>query len=408
MKITPIKTQPQKATPAPKKIVAPIPVKKSNKKLIIIISLILFFVLAVAASVAFFLSKYNQIVVKPDAPKPQAQATATPTPDPDRPFSILLLGYGGANHDGGRLTDSIIVAQIEPKKARVNLISVPRDLWVNLPIYEDKDFYSKINAAYVIGSDDRNYTQKVSQYTGKSGGGELAKKVIGDVVGFPIDYYVSIDFSGFVKAIDLLDGVDVTVDRSFDDYQYPIEGMEDDLCGFNEETITAMESTMSGLKLEQAFTCRYEHLHFDKGVTHMDGTTALKYVRSRHSATDGGDFNRSSRQRNLIIAVKNKIFSIGFLQKIIPSLNLMVSHVQTDIDLNSMEAMISRASDSGESYSIINTPITEDNVLKQGRSDDGQFILMPRIGIGQYDQIHQYIIDPNSLTPTPTPTSALQ
>lgn len=398
MKITPIKSKPLAPTP--------IPVKK-NRYLIPVL-VILFAFVFIASVIFYFLSKYNQIVVKPNPLSVSPQATATPTPDPDRPFSIVLLGYGGGNHDGGRLTDSIIVAHIKPKENSVSLISIPRDLWVNLPIYQDKDFYSKINAAYVIGSDDRNYANKIDQFTGKSGGGQLAKKVIGDVVGFPIDYYVSLDFSGFTKAIDLLGGVDVKVERTFDDFQYPVEGKENDLCEFTPETITAMEATMSGLKLEQAFTCRYEHLHFDKGTTHMDGATALKYVRSRHSAVEGGDYNRSSRQRNLIVAVKNKVFSIGFLSKIIPSLNLMTSHLQTDIDLPTMEKLISRASQSGLEYTITNTAITEDNVLKQGRSDDGQFILMPKQGIGDFTQIHQFITNPGSLTPSPTPTDKLQ
>src|SRR5574344_530463 len=83
-----------------------------------------------------FYINYNKIVVKPNKAKEDITLipTATPTPDPLAPYSILLLGYGGGKHEGGTLTDSIMVAKINPKNETINLISVPRDLWVSIPI----------------------------------------------------------------------------------------------------------------------------------------------------------------------------------------------------------------------------------------------------------------------------------
>ena len=77
--------------------------------------------------------------------------------------------------------------------------------------------------------------------------------------------------------------------------------------GKTDEEIKAIEATMSGDKLDQQFNCRYENLHFDKGIQHMDGTTALKYARSRHSNMDGGDFNRAERQKLVVTAIRDKI-----------------------------------------------------------------------------------------------------
>ena len=69
---------------------------------------------------------------------------------------------------------------------------------------------------------------------------------------------------------------------------------------------------------QDAFPCRYEHLHFNTGVQHMDGKTALKYVRSRHALQDGGDFGRASRQQRFLSAVKDKVLSVTFIPKIVP------------------------------------------------------------------------------------------
>jgi len=274
------------------------PPKKSrkNKSLIkkILLGVFFVFLFFIAAIGTFLYTNYKKIVVTPNILEPTRapNASPTPTPDPDAPFNILLLGYGGAGHDGGDLTDTMIVAHVEPKNKKVTLISVPRDLWVALPTNGESVSYSKINAAYAIGLDDKKYPNKLDLYKGKAGGGELAKYAVSKVIGEDIRYFASIDFSGFVRIIDAIGGVDVNVPRTFDDYFYPIKGEEDNTCGFSAEELAEIHRKYSGFKLEQQFTCRYEHLHFDKGITHMDGATALKFVRSRHSETDGTDFAR--------------------------------------------------------------------------------------------------------------------
>ena len=104
---------------------------------------------------------------------PAASTTATPepTPDPDRPVSFLLMGYGGGGHEGGKLTDTMMVVYVQPKLQQIDLISIPRDLWVSFPVNGETESYWKINAAYALGSDDRNYPHKLAQYTGPGGGG---------------------------------------------------------------------------------------------------------------------------------------------------------------------------------------------------------------------------------------------
>lgn len=233
--------------------------------------------------------------------------------------NVLLLGIAGGTHEGPNLTDTIMVASYDLKANQVYLMSIPRDLW--LPSLQ-----SKANSVYQIGLLQNN-------------GLGLSKTVIGNILGIPISYALRLDFRGFISAIDTLGGLDISVDKTFDDYNYPIDGKGNDLCGYQEKEMDFSEDQASKLNIEPGkkkvfiapdgsiatdsaqedlgakyFTCRYEHIHFDKGFNHMDGTTALKFVRSRHGTNgEASDFARSKRQEKVIEEVKAKILSFETL-----------------------------------------------------------------------------------------------
>ncbi len=216
--------------------------------------------------------------------------------------NLVLLGTGGEGHTGSDLTDTIIFVSIKIQTGETTLISVPRDLWI-------PSIRAKINTAYYYGY------QK--QATG--GGLLLAKSAVSEALNQPVHFAVKIDFSTFSQAIDLLGGIDITIDRSFDDFQYPIAGKENDSCSGDPE-----------------YKCRYEHLRFEAGLRHMDGETALKFVRSRHSTdpVEGTDFARGQRQEKVISAIKAKLTSIENLKnsKVYQELYDLVSRsVVTDI-----------------------------------------------------------------------------
>ncbi len=351
-----------------------------------------------------FYLNYNKMVVKKNISinkNMTVSPTATPTPDPLAPYSILLLGYGGGTHDGGLLTDTIMLAQIRPKDEEVRLISIPRDLWSPIQIESENTENKKINEAYAIGSDDKKYPNKKTEFTGKAGGGEMAKYTVEQVTGIKPDYFVAMDFDGFVKIIDNLGGVDVKVNQTFDDPFYPIEELKNDTCGKSEEEMKSLEATMSGDKLEQQYTCRYELLHFDKGIEHMDGTTALKYARSRHSAIGGGDFNRAERQKVVITAVRDKVMNIGFVSKIIPTFQTLTRHITTDIDLTKMSELVSKAEEISK-YKIISIALTDQNVLVNAKASTGQFILNPKLGENNWTEIRQFIEDKGVATSSAT------
>lgn len=320
-------------------------------------------------------------------------------------YNFLLLGYGGGNHDGTYLTDTMMLVRVDLKTKKVTLFSIPRDLWVKLPTKSGEDFHTKINAVYQLELFPKDFPdlKTVSM-----------KKVVGGISGLTIDGYLSVNFAGFTKVIDILGGVDVNIEKSFTDSEYPIDGKEKELCDKDiEELFKKAEPLITpGVNLDEriqkfkddpkleefvknatdspelAFPCRYEKLDFKKGMTYMDGKTALKFARSRHSETDGGDFNRAARQQLVIEAIKNKVLSLGFVSKIIPLMDEYKKDVKTDISLDIIKKFISQT-DKVKEYKITTFVLTDENLLKDAISDDKQFILIPKEGIDDWTGIRK-------------------
>jgi len=324
----------------------------------------------------------------------------------DQRVTVLLLGIGGGTHDGPLLTDTIQFASIDPQHNTMDLVSLPRDLW-NPTIQE------KINATYADAEQD------------KPGSGLAAvKKTVSKIIGEPIDYGFRIDFGGFVKAVDEVGGLDVNVTRTLDDYAYPVEGNEDETCGHTPQEITdlsAQVATGSATDLD-AFPCRYMHLHIPAGMQHMDGQTALEYVRSRHAqGIEGSDFARSARQQNVIEAFRAKLLSTGTLldpAKIISLLGILQSSIDTDIPQSDIPDFIKLAQKmkTAKIHSFVidytNDPTDEGNLLIQGDPTDfgGAYALTPRAGLGNYSQIQAFVackVD-NKGCPTPTPNPTIE
>jgi LCP family protein required for cell wall assembly len=342
---------------------------KKHKKLVLLVLVVLI------GALLFYFKDYLSLFYTAAAPE-SAKAVQQ-----DKDFNVLLMGIGGGNHDGPNLTDTIILANIRPSKNQVNLISIPRDLWV-------PDLQAKINEAYSDGQDQ-----------GK--GILMARATMEKVTGAQIDYVVVLDFDGFSKLVDDLGGIDVNVVRTFDDYAYPIAGKEDDLCGHTSEEVPLIATSEAEL---DAFPCRYEHLHFDKGETHMNGTTALKYVRSRHAlGVEGTDFARSARQELAIKAIREKALSLNILfnpVKVLSIYNILKGNINTDIPVSNYGDFIKIAkrmqdvkiksyvigqpdSDAG-TYGLLTNPVP---------SADYNFawVLAPRVGNGNFSEIHDYV-----------------
>ena len=327
---------------------------------------------AVFAYFVFF--KKSQPLVSPVAESPSV-VTETPTVSPavsQGEYNLLLMGQGDPSHEGSQLTDSMMVLNIKTKEKTASLIFIPRDLWVKLPQAVDGKEEVKINEAYSLG------------------GLKLSEQVVGNVTGLPIQYSALIDFNHFSKLIDSLGGIDIIITKSFDDYYYPIAGKELETCGKSTEELSSINATMSGFLLEQQFACRYEHLHFDAGKTHLDGATALKFARSRHSDQDGTDFGRGSRQQIVLIGIKNKLISLDVLKNIDQLFASLFSLVKTDLDLPSVKAAASLMTDLND-YKINQVVLSLENVLKDTKNSQGQYILVPKAGDGNWAETREFI-----------------
>jgi LCP family protein required for cell wall assembly len=260
--------------------------------------------------------------------------------------NVLMLGYGGAGHDGAYLTDSILIVSVQGPD-RVALTSVPRDTWVKIQAFANGGEYDgKINAAYEIPLLQGAFGKVQPQYDQSfNGGGALASKVIGDYLGIPIDYWVGVDFGAFQKVVDTIGGVDVVNPYVLDDYQYPL-----------------------------GETGRVMHIHFDPGPLHLTGDQALIYVRERHADSD---FGRSRRQQQVITAIKDKALKIGALPQLFGLLDALQENVKTNMSLNDIKTFGGVAnkisSDATHHVSIDNTNWQYDTT-----SADGQYILLPR------------------------------
>lgn len=262
-------------------------------------------------------------------------------------LNLLLLGYGGAGHEGGGLTDAIILVHFDFKLAKIGLISIPRDLWIG---------EQKINHLYASSYD-------------------ALKDAIATVTGESVNYFIAVDFVGFQRAMGyVLNGIEVNVPYDFDDLWYPIEGKQLEPCGHSPEEIGELTAKYVDFELQKQFACRYEQIHFDKGVVFMNGAEALKYVRSRHSSSD---FDRSRRQQEVLIGIKNKLFTLEVFNDTLKFFGEFTGYVRTDLDIEIMN-YLAPAIKMSRDFKMLNINLSTENVLKESKAISGAFTIVPQ------------------------------
>ncbi len=338
----------------------------------------LFIAVSVVAAVVVFndkiLAAFNPVSVI-------ATVAGTDLNETDGRTNILIMGSDrritGPESTRSVLTDTLLVASIGKLDNDVVLISLPRDLWVKNP----KGYSSKINAVY------------------QSTGAEGIRSVIQDVLGIPIHYHVLVSFDLFREVVDILGGVDVDVENSFADYEYPVENMENNTCGRTQEEIEKLlEENKSYYYI---FPCRYETIEFEKGVQTMDGETALKFVRSRHGNNgENTDFARSRRQQKIIMAIKNKSLSLQTLinpAKLKSLYDAYSTNTDTDIDFGTVNSFYA-LSQKINFDRVVSVVLDERSSADQGgllaepvdkTLYNGQYVLLPQTG--DYVQIHAFV-----------------
>ncbi len=249
-------------------------------------------------------------------PRGVAQPAAT---QPGSALTLLLMGVDRRPGEiGPSRTDAIMVARIDPQEGRVAMLSLPRDLVVNIPGYG----YDRINAANVYGD----------LYPELGGGVELARQTVSNLLGIPIDYVVQVDFQGFIGAVDAIGGITLDVPTELYDPAYPT--------------------------MDYGYTIA----HFLPGTQEMDGATALMYARIRHADSD---FRRMDRQQEVILGVARRLREQNVfeqLQSIARITSSLRDYIRTDLPDDKMVSLAwsfrDMSLDKVERYSLDENAIT--------------------------------------------------
>ena len=208
------------------------------------------------------------------------------------PFTLLLLGSDSdSKFKGAFLTQSMILTRVDPATKHVTMLSIPRDLWVRLCTGSN----GKIDQAFLHG------------------GAQCAIQTVERDLRVHVDYYAWIGLQGLVSVINELGGVNVVANNPVMDDYYPA-----DLWGGN--------------------PFDYQRILVLPGAQHMSGTLALEYVRARHDDAYG-DFARSQRQQQILIALRAKTKHISLAD--IPSLATSLgSDFQTDMSIGQLSGLL--------------------------------------------------------------------
>lgn len=272
----------------------------------------------------------------------------------DSRINILLLGIGGPGHDGGDLTDTVMLASVDPINDKVQLISIPRDFWVRIP----GDGYQKLNAAYTYGKErSRSKTKVGIQQDGLA----LLDRTLQPILdGVHINYHVLLDFSAFKQMVDAVGGITVNVPE------------------------TLYDPTVAWENHNSSIVAR-------KGIQHFNGQQALLYSRSRETTSD---FARAERQRLIITSLKQKVFSAGTFSnpvRISSLLDSLGDNVYTDFSSTDMRCLYRQMSTIPPSSILSLDMVTPPHNLLTTGNVNGLSIVQPRAGLFDYDDIHTFL-----------------
>lgn len=254
------------------------------------------------------------------------------------PVNILILGYGGPEHEGPYLTDSMNIANIDPGTDTTTMIPIPRDLWIEgVPAIPGN---GKINQAFALGHADGGAVE----------GAERAASVVEAVTGVDITHWIAIDFNGFRAVIDSIGGIII---QNPTEFSY---GSPDDF-----EAGAGWDAT------------------FPAGMLELSGEEALFYARTRYTSdlAQATDYARSERQQRILQAVVERITGAGFagLSIGLSAMDALDDHLRTDLSVIDLVML------SGALAPDRRIELTEGTILQATTTTDGQYVLVP-IGRG--------------------------
>lgn len=286
--------------------------------------------------------------------------------------NILLAGTSedDPGHDGAKLTDSIMLVSIDTVNKNAFMTSIPRDLWVS---YQTKEcsvgYQGKINAVYTcgeqIGFKEEGYPD---------GGMGLLEKVVEDAFGVDINYHAKINYTAFEEAVDAVGGIDITLKTN--DERGILDRIFDWECNY------------------KCYKVKYPN-----GPLSLNGEQALDLARARGDMAPtygtGYDFGRTERQRQMLIALKDKALSVGILAnpaKISSLFDAAGNNVDTDFKTNELRRLYEIGKDV-KSNNIKSIGLTDEDValVESFRAVDGSSAVRPTAGTMNFTSIKAFI-----------------
>ena len=263
-----------------------------------------------------------------DAPRFESSDLDVPEWSSKERVNVILLGTDRReNEPDVTRTDTILIVSIDPVTKSAGVLSLPRDLWVNIPGYG----FERINTAFEIG-----------EYQKKGGGPALLRRTLEGLLGVPMHHYALVGFTGFRKVVDQLGGVVVDVERPFRDDEFP----------------------------QGNYGTR--RILFQAGLQRLDGEQALWYVRSRHADSD---FGRNRRQRQFLLAVRQQALQLNMLPKAPAMLASVMDSVTTDLRASEILSLVRVAKD--VETSRLTSRAVDESMVNPWMTPGGAAVLLP-------------------------------
>ncbi len=275
--------------------------------------------------------------------------------------NVLMMGYGGGDHPGANLTDSLSVISVMPQSHHTSLISVPRDLWVQDPTSGQ---YNKLNAVY---------SNAIAAGDSPAQAGDLAAQKVSAITGLNVNYWVTINFTGFRDLINAIGGIDVYVPDSFN------------------ACFPAGDNNNNWIIVQ-----------FNKGQQHMDGNTAIEYARAREpvevcssgtseNEAELSDFARSARQQIIMKAVLAKVKQVTTWPHLFSAENALEGTIYSNMSLADLAEFVLHMNLNDPNTAHIG--LSNQNVLTDVTEPDGEDALEPANSwqdVANYVQQHLY------------------
>jgi LCP family protein required for cell wall assembly len=279
----------------------------------------------------------------------------------DERINILLLGIDALPWRPATLTDTMMVVSLDPVGKTISMVSLPRDL-INVPLGDGNVYGPKLNSLMSYVDDHPKEFDK--------DGVAMLEQAVGALLGIEIHYYARMEFYGFVKMIDAVGGVDVTVKEAFDDPLY-------DGFGFGKKGYA-----------------------IDAGTHHLDGLNALAFARARRGAGES-DFTRAGRQQQILVALRDAVTGDGgsLLFRIPTLLDAVGDTVVTDLPaerLPELAAIVDEIGDDAVTRVVIRHPLVKSKSTRYGSS------LVPNVKAIQ--QVAAALFPKAGAAPQPWPT----